>query len=205
MTKKKGIEGCVYQQRLSVSAEMHAMQMKQMPCVYWFTGLPCSGKSTIANALDLNLYEKGLYSYLLDGDNLRLGLNRDLGFTLEDRSENVRRIAEMANIMADAGLIVIVATVSPLCTHREIARVIVGKERFVEVFINTPLEVCEARDVKGLYRKARRGEIVGYTGVNSPYESPLSADLLIDTVNESVAVAAMRMMQYYMKRFGSTI
>ena len=179
--------------------------MGQTPCVYWLTGLPSSGKSTIANALDLALFNLGLRTYLLDGDNLRMGLNRNLGFALEDRRENVRRLAEVANLMVDAGLIVIVAAVSPTLDQREMARAIVRNERFVEVFISTPVEVCEERDVKGLYRRARMGEITGFTGVDSPYEPPLAAELVVDTVCESAEDAATRMAQYYTERFGTTL
>lgn len=194
----------IFQQRLSVSSEMRVSQMGQFPCVYWFTGLPCSGKSTLSNALDLALHNLGLHTYLLDGDNLRMGLNRDLGFALEDRCENVRRLAEVACLMADAGLIVMVAAVSPSRVYREMARAIVGNGRFVEIFVSTPIEVCEERDVKGLYRRARKGEITGFTGVDSPYEPPLAAELVIDTVSESAVDAATRMARYYKERFGAT-
>ena len=192
----------VFEQHLEVNVEMRVAQMGQIPRVYWLTGLPCSGKSTIANTLDLILYKKGIHTCLLDGDNVRLGLNRDLGFTPADRQENVRRLAEVARLMADAGLLVIVAAVSPSRLHRDMARDIVGSERFVEVFINTPLDVCEARDVKGLYRRARQGEITGFTGVDSPYEPSMAVELVIDTVNESAANAAMRIAQHYMKGCG---
>lgn len=195
----------VFQQRLTVSAEMRISNMGQVPCVYWLTGLPCSGKSTVANALDLALYNTGLCTCLLDGDNLRMGLNKDLGFALEDRLENVRRLAEVACLMADAGLLVIVAAVSPSRAHRKMVRDIVGNGRFVEVFISTPVEVCEERDVKGLYKRARIGEISGFTGVDSPYEPPLEAELVVDTLSENAEDAASRMTRYYMERFGATL
>lgn len=194
----------VFKQILEVNAEMRIAQMGQVPRVYWLTGLPCSGKSTIANTLDLILYKKGIHTCLLDGDNVRLGLNSDLGFTPADRRENVRRLAEVARLMADAGLLVIVAAVSPSRLHRDMVRTIVGSERFVEIFINTPLEVCEARDVKGLYRRARQGEVTGFTGVDSPYEPPVAAELVVDTVSESAANAAVRIAQHYMKVCGGS-
>lgn len=195
----------VFHQQMMVDTEMRTTLMGQVPCVYWLTGLPSAGKSTIANALDLAFYNKGLRTYLLDGDNLRLGLNRDLGFAMEDRFENVRRLAEVARLMADAGLIVIVAAVSPSRAHREMARTIIGNNRFVEVFISTPLEVCEARDVKGLYQRARKGEITGFTGVDSPYEPPLAAELVVNTVCESISDATARMAQYHMVKIEKTI
>lgn len=205
MDSKSETNRFVFRQRLAVNADMRVERMGQAPCVYWLTGLPSSGKSTVANALDLALYNLGLRTYLLDGDNLRMGLNRNLGFALEDRRENVRRLAEVANLMVDAGLIVIVAAVSPSRDQREMARAIVGDERFAEVFISTPVEVCEERDVKGLYRRARKGEITGFTGVDSPYEPPLAAELVVDTVCESAEDAAARLAQYYVERFGATL
>ncbi len=143
--------------------------------VIWFTGLSGSGKSTIANALEIALHEKGYRTYILDGDNIRHGLNKDLGFTDEDRVENIRRVAEAAKLMLDAGLIVMTAFISPFRREREMARELIGSENFMEVYVNTPLEVCEQRDVKGLYKKARSGEIPNMTGISSPYEAPEQA------------------------------
>lgn len=145
--------------------------------VIWFTGLSGSGKSTLANALELALHAQGRRTYLLDGDNIRQGLNKDLGFTEADRVENIRRIAEVAKLMMDAGLIVMTAFISPYRRERDMARELIGADNFVEVFVNTPLSVCEQRDVKGLYKKARTGLIPNFTGVNSPYEAPLQPDL----------------------------
>jgi adenylylsulfate kinase len=140
--------------------------------VIWFTGLSGSGKSTVANALDEVLHKRGLKTYILDGDNVRMGLNKDLGFSPEDRKENIRRIAETAKLFADAGTIVLTAFISPYREDREFARTIIGEEDFVEVFVDTPLEECEKRDPKGLYKKARAGEIKGFTGIDAPYEKP---------------------------------
>ncbi len=152
----------------------------------WFTGLSGSGKSTIANALEVYLYQQGIHTYILDGDNVRKGLNNNLSFSPEDRTENIRRIAEVANLMVDAGMVVLSAFVSPYKKDREGIRTIVGPENFVEVFVNTPLEECERRDVKGLYAKARAGEIKDFTGINAPYEAPDCPDVEIDTTKTSV-------------------
>lgn len=149
--------------------------------VIWFTGLSGSGKSTLANALEQRLHQEGIHTYTLDGDNIRMGLNGDLGFAPEDRTENIRRIGHVADLMCDAGLVVLSAFVSPYRRDRNAIKDIVGPDDFVEVFVDTPLEVCEARDVKGLYAKAREGLIKDFTGVNAPYEAPLAADLVIDT------------------------
>lgn len=152
----------------------------------WFTGLSGSGKSTIANALEGYLFKKGIHTYILDGDNVRKGLNNNLGFSPEDRTENIRRIAEVANLMVDAGIVVLSAFVSPYIKDRQGIRDIVGPENFVEVFVNTPLEECERRDVKGLYAKARAGEIKNFTGINAPYEAPEHPDVEIDTTKTSI-------------------
>lgn len=145
---------------------------EQKPCILWFTGLSGSGKSTIANAVEVKLAELGKHTYLLDGDNVRYGLNKDLGFSDEDRVENIRRIGEVSNLFADAGIIVLSAFISPFRADREIVRELAQEGEFIEVFIDTPLEVCEQRDPKGLYVKARKGEIPDFTGISSPYEAP---------------------------------
>jgi len=147
----------------------------------WFTGLSGSGKSTLANAVEQRLHKAGIQTYTLDGDNVRHGLNKDLGFKAEDRTENIRRIAEVAHLMLDAGLVVLSAFVSPYRKDREGIKEIVGAEGFMEVFVDTPLEVCEQRDVKGLYAKARAGEINNFTGISAPYEAPERPDFRIDT------------------------
>ena len=143
----------------------------------WFTGLSGSGKSTIANLVEKKLYARGRHTYILDGDNVRHGLNRDLGFTDADRVENIRRVAETAKLMADAGLIVLVSFISPFRSEREMARGLMPEGEFVEIFVDTPLEIAEARDPKGLYARARAGEIKNFTGIDAPYEAPLSPDL----------------------------
>ncbi len=168
-----------------------ARNLGQWPMVLWLTGLSGAGKSTIADRLEQEIQRLGKHTYLLDGDNLRHGLNSDLGFGLEDRAENVRRAAETAKLMVDAGLIVIVALISPLRAQRDAARALVAEREFIEVFVDAPLEVCEARDPKGLYAKARRGELPDFTGIDSPYEAPREPELRVDTdrlsVDEAVA------------------
>ncbi len=151
----------------------------------WFTGLSGSGKSTIANLLEKKLHEQKIHTYSLDGDNLRRGLTKELTFSEADRNENLRRTAEVAKLFIDAGTVVIAAFISPYIDMREQIKEIVGKENYVEVFVNTPLDVCEQRDVKGLYKKARCGELKNFTGISSPYETPINPFIEIDTVNES--------------------
>ena len=162
--------------------------------VIWFTGLSGSGKSTIANALEVELHAQGYRTYLLDGDNVRQGLNKDLGFTDADRVENIRRIAEVAKLMMDAGLIVMTAFISPFRRERQMARELIGEESFVEVYVSTSLEVCEQRDVKGLYKKARSGELPNLSGVGSPYEPPVSADLEINAGQTELNMAIVQLM-----------
>lgn len=169
-----------------VSKKDRNLQKKHNSFVIWFTGLSGSGKSTIANAMEKALLEKGFHTYILDGDNVRKGLNNNLSFSSDDRTENIRRIAHVANLMVDAGLIVLSAFVSPYRKDRDNVKKIVGEENFVEIFVNTPIEVCEKRDVKGLYAKARAGEINDFTGVNAPYEAPQNPDVEIDTSKSSI-------------------
>jgi bifunctional enzyme CysN/CysC len=157
------------------------MKHQQAHCL-WFTGLSGSGKSTIANLLEKRLHADGKHTYILDGDNVRHGLNRDLGFTEEDRVENIRRVAEVAKLLVDAGLIVIVAFISPFRAERRMARTLFADGEFVEVFVDTPLEECERRDVKGLYAKARRGELKNFTGIDSDYEPPEAPEIHLKTV-----------------------
>ena len=163
-----------------------ARQKRQRPCVIWFTGLSGAGKSTLANALEHALFERGHHSYLLDGDNVRHGLNRDLGFSDADREENIRRIAEVAKLFVDAGLIVMTAFISPFRADRQIARQLLGADEFVEVHVATPLAVCEERDPKGLYRKARAGQIPNFTGIDSAYEPPLEPEVVVDTAGHDL-------------------
>ncbi len=155
----------------------------------WFTGLSGSGKSTIASAVEHALFEKGIHTYILDGDNVRKGLNSNLSFSHEDRSENIRRISEVANLMIDAGLVVLSAFVSPYKKDREMVKNRVKDVNFVEIFVDTPIEECERRDVKGLYAKARKGLIKDFTGVNAPYETPENPNIRIDTTKVSVLEA----------------
>ena len=162
----------------------------------WFTGLSGSGKSTIANAVEQALIGKNIHTYTLDGDNVRKGLNNNLSFSPEDRTENIRRIAEVAHLMIDAGLVVLAAFVSPYEKDRQNIQQIVGAENFVEIFVNTSVEECERRDVKGLYAKARAGEIKNFTGINAPYEAPQSPNIEINTVETSVEEAVAMVVNY---------
>lgn len=169
-----------------ISQEDRNKKNKHNSCVIWFTGLSGSGKSTIANQLEKKLFDMGLKTYSLDGDNIRSGLNKGLSFTEDDRTENNRRIAEVAKLFMDAGLVTITAFISPLSKDRKKAREIIGSENFIEIFVNTPLEICEARDIKGLYKKARQGEIENFTGISSPYEAPYNPDIEVKTETESI-------------------
>ncbi|MGD0981051.1 MAG: adenylyl-sulfate kinase, partial [Solirubrobacteraceae bacterium] len=170
-------------QHVDVDKTRRASLMGQRPYVIWFTGLPGAGKSTIANMLELTLHQLGRPTYLLDGDNVRHGLNRDLGFTTADRVENIRRVAEVASLMVDAGLIVLVAFISPFRSERQFARSLFEPGEFLEVYVNTPLSLAEQRDPKGLYKKARSGELPGFTGIGSPYEPPDDAEIEVLTAD----------------------
>jgi bifunctional enzyme CysN/CysC len=172
----------VHWQALEVTKVARAEMKRQHARCLWFTGLSGSGKSTIANLLEKRLHADNKHTYILDGDNVRHGLNRDLGFTEEDRVENIRRVGEVAKLLVDAGLIVIVAFISPYRAERQLARGLFDAGEFVEVFVDTPLEECERRDVKGLYAKARRGELRNFTGIDSEYESPLAPEIHLRTV-----------------------
>jgi len=180
----------VHWQALEVSREAHAALKGQAPALLWFTGLSGSGKSTIANLVEKKLHAAGRHTFLLDGDNVRHGLNKDLGFTEADRIENIRRVGEVAKLMTDAGLIVLTAFISPFRAEREMVRAMLPEGEFLEVFVDTPLDVAESRDVKGLYRKAREGQLKNFTGIDSPYERPESPDIRIDTTRTSAEDAA---------------
>ena len=184
----------IHWQNLEVSRSARAAQKNQKAAVIWFTGLSGSGKSTIASALDKRLYSLGRHTYVLDGDNVRHGLNRDLGFTDADRIENIRRVAEVARLMVDAGLLVIVSFISPFRNERDAARNLMGEGEFLEVFIDAPLDVCEARDPKGLYKKARRQQLMNFTGIGSPYEAPENPDAHLDTARLSVEAAVDKLL-----------
>ena len=172
-----------------ITQKDRAERLNQRPILLWFTGLSGSGKSTLSNAVEGFLFEKGFTTYTLDGDNTRMGLNSNLGFSGEDRRENIRRIGEVSKLMLDAGLIVCASFVSPFKADRDQIKEIVGREKIVEIFVSTPLEECEKRDVKGLYKKARLREISDFTGISSPYEAPENPDINIDTTNVSISEA----------------
>ncbi len=185
----------VHWQHFSVDKAVRAAQKGQAPRCLWFTGLPGAGKSTIANLVERGLVARGRHTYLLDGDNVRHGLNRDLGFTEADRVENLRRVAEVAKLMVDAGLVVIVSFIAPYAREREMARSLFAPGEFLEVFVDTPPEVCEARDPKGLYAKARAGKIPNFTGVNAPYERPEAPDLRLDTTRDTPEALAQAVIE----------
>ena len=163
-----------------------ALLKQQRPCILWFTGLSGSGKSSIANAVESKLLELNKHTYLLDGDNVRMGLNKGLTFSDEDRIENIRRIGEVSKLFVDAGAIVLTAFISPFQRERDAVRELVNEDEFIEVFVDTPLEVCENRDPKGLYQKARKGEIPNFTGISSPYEAPVKPEIHI--VNDKISI-----------------
>ena len=172
---------------------------KQRPCLLWYTGLSGSGKSTIANAVDAKLHKMQVHTYLLDGDNVRHGLNGDLGFSDEDRVENIRRISEVSKLFIDAGLVVSTAFISPFASDREMARKMLEHGEFIEVFIDTPIDVCEQRDPKGLYKKARAGEIKHFTGIDSDYDIPQQSELHIKTAELSIGQCAEQVVNHLLK------
>ena len=188
----------VHWQSVDVTRTAHAQQKGQEPKLLWFTGLSGSGKSTIANLVEKKLFALGRHSYLLDGDNVRHGLNKDLGFNDADRIENIRRVGEVAKLMTDAGLIVLTAFISPFRAERDLVRAMLPEGDFVEIFVDTPLAVAESRDVKGLYKKARSGEIANFTGISSPYEAPERPDIHIDTTSQTPEAAAERIVEHIM-------
>ena len=190
----------VHAQQLDVSRETHARIKGQKPAVLWFTGLSGAGKSTIANLVEKRLVARGRHTFLLDGDNVRMGLTRDLGFSDADRIENIRRVGEVAKLMADAGLIVLTAFISPFRAERQLVREMLPEGEFVEIFVDTPLAEAEKRDVKGLYAKARAGEIANFTGIGAPYEAPESPDIRIDTTQLSAEQAAELIVEEVLRR-----
>lgn len=189
----------IHWQKMDVSKESRAEQKSQTPKIIWFTGLSGSGKSSIANILEKKLQALGKHTITLDGDNMRHGLNRDLGFTAADRVENIRRVGEVAKLMVNSGLICITSFISPFESERKMARSLVSENEFIEVFIDTPLSVCEERDVKGLYAKARSGQIPNFTGISSPYESPEKPEIRIDTTKLSAEAAANQIIEFILE------
>jgi bifunctional enzyme CysN/CysC len=188
----------LYRHPAEIDKTVRSRLKRQKPCVVWFTGLSGAGKSTVANLVERKLASVGNHTYLLDGDDIRHGLSRDLSFTVEDRVENIRRVAECAKLFVDAGLIVIVALISPFRQERELARRLLEDGEFVECYVNTPLAICEQRDPKGLYRKARQGALPNFTGIDSPYEPPLTPELSLDAGlrdAESLADSVIRFLQ----------
>ncbi len=182
--------------QVSVSHQQRVAANGHQGAVLWFTGLSGSGKSTIANAVDKMLHDLGCKTYLLDGDNIRHGLNGDLGFSDSDRVENIRRIGEVSKLFVDAGLLVSTAFISPFATDREMVRNLVDKQQFIEVFVDTPLSVCEQRDPKGLYKKARAGEIKHFTGIDSDYDTPENPQVHIETAKQTVQQSAQLVIDY---------
>lgn len=183
-----------------VSQSDRVKLLGQYPKLIWFTGLSGSGKSTIAEEVEKRLHQKGLKTYLLDGDNIRSGLNKNLGFSNEDRVENIRRISEVSKLMLDAGLIVLASFISPFESERDLVEQTVKSENFIKIFVSCPLEVCEKRDVKGLYAKARKGEIKNFTGIDSPYEVPENPDVIIETDKESFEESIEKVLTFVLKK-----
>jgi len=187
----------------NIIPHLHTTSQKQRselnghkPKIFWFTGLSGSGKSTLAGKLEEELHKRGMHTYLLDGDNIRLGLNKDLAFSLDDRTENIRRVGEVSKLFIDAGLIVLSAFVSPLNKDRDAVRALVAEGEFVEVFVDCPIEVCEKRDVKGLYKKARSGVLKDFTGISSPFEAPLNPEIIIYSAKEEISESIDKMLNY---------
>lgn len=187
-------------QAYKVNKAQRSEQKRQQPCILWFTGLSGSGKSTLANALEQKLFELNHHTYLLDGDNVRHGLNKDLGFSDQDRQENIRRIGELSALFVDAGMLVLAAFISPFRAERQMVRELVGPGEFVEIYVATPLSTCELRDPKGLYKKARAGEIRNFTGIDSDYEVPSNPELLIDTSVLDLDEAVMKIIAFLKSR-----
>jgi bifunctional enzyme CysN/CysC len=190
----------VHWQTLDVTQKLRARQKKQQPCLLWFTGLSGAGKSTIANLVEKRLVAMGKHTYLLDGDNVRHGLNKDLGFTAQDRVENIRRVGEVARLMVDAGLIVLAAFISPFRSERRMVRELFKDGEFLEIFIDTPLHLAEQRDPKGLYKKARLGELKNFTGIDSPYEEPEQPELRIQTDLQGPYASADQVIEQMVRR-----
>lgn len=189
----------VFQQVVGINKKDRQEQKGYKSFVIWFTGLSGSGKSSLANEVEYLLFKRNLSTYLLDGDNIRLGLNKDLGFLPQDRKENIRRIAEVSRLFVDAGIICISAFISPYIAERDLARSILDSEEFIEVYVKCPLEVCEIRDPKGLYKKARSGEIKEFTGISAPYEEPTMPEITIESHKTSIVEAAEQIVEYLLE------
>ncbi len=179
-----------------VDAEMRKKLLNQIPFLLWFTGLSGSGKSTLANEVEMALYEMNKSTYLLDGDNTRQGINSDLDFSEDSRTENIRRVSEISKLMLDAGLITLASFISPFAKDREFIRNTVGKDRFIEIYVQCPIEECEKRDVKGLYAKARSGEIANFTGISSPYEEPQNPQIVVHSHTEKLGDSKHKVIEY---------
>ncbi|MBG65195.1 MAG: adenylyl-sulfate kinase [Flavobacteriales bacterium] len=182
-----------------ISRQLKEDRNQQKSRVLWFTGLSGSGKSTVANATEKLLHDLDIHTYILDGDNVRMGLNKDLGFAPEDRTENIRRITEVSKLFADAGIIVLTAFISPYLDDRKSARKIIGDVDFIEIYVKADLSVCESRDPKGLYKKARAGEIKGFTGIDAPYEPPVNPEIVLETDRYSIIECAQFVVDYLLK------
>lgn len=189
----------LYPIKTKVGAEQRQKLLNQKPKLIWFTGLSGSGKSTLAVQLEAELFDRGFKTYLLDGDNIRTGLNQNLTFTDADRVENIRRIGEVSKLFLDAGLVVLSAFISPFEADRRQVRNIVGHGNYMEVFVDTPLEICEQRDVKGLYKKARAGEVKNFTGIDSPYETPRNPDIIIPTDQMSLEESVEKLLEFVVR------
>ncbi len=183
-----------------ISKAERARALGQKPCVVWLTGLSAAGKSSIAGGLQSTLFDRGLHCYLLDGDSVRTGLSRDLGYSDADRQEHIRRVGELARLLVDAGLIVLVALISPFRAERRAARALFEPDEFIEVFVDTPLAVCEQRDPKGLYRRARAGQVPLFTGIDSPYEIPENAELVLAANQTGIDDCVGRLVDYLQRR-----
>lgn len=194
MTQQKATNVTWYEG--TVTQEARETLLGQSGCVLWFTGLSGSGKSTLAHEVENALYQRGHLTYVLDGDNVRHGLNKNLGFSPEDRTENIRRISEVAKLFVDTGVIVMTAFISPYCADRDNARSLIDGGRFVEVFLDCALEVCEERDTKGLYKRARAGEIKEFTGISAPYEPPIHPEVILNTDAQSVAESTQLVLDF---------
>ncbi|OQY29701.1 MAG: adenylyl-sulfate kinase [Candidatus Cloacimonetes bacterium 4572_55] len=190
----------IIQSHYKTTTQARSIRNGHKPAVIWLTGLSGSGKSTVADALDVELFRLGYQSFALDGDNVRHGLNSDLGFDPADRKENIRRVAEVARLFSDVGFIVIVAFISPYLDDRRNAKAVIGSDRFIECFVKASLKVCETRDPKGLYKKARQGKIPSFTGVSAPYQEPVAPDVTLDTDHDNVPACVRRVLDYLISR-----